>query len=358
MRKSNERELLPDLLRGFAIILVVLGHCIQEGSGEAYRTEQLYFSDKLYQFIYSFHMPLFMMISGYLSWKGIKCANGKRERIGLLKKRAAALLVPVFSWAALDYIRILAVNAFTGQPQPEALVFVYFYNALNSLWFLWAVWWCFLVVYVMHFFLKDHVIIYVIGFLALFVIPDGLGLGAYKYMLPYFLFGYYMHDCICVRGWNLDCAPKLWVTVAMGLAFTGLFLYYNEDSYIYLTGYKLIGKPVMRQLRIDLYRLLVGFTGSLFFVFLWQYIVVFINRINKAGKVRIECRILRRLGADSMGIYILSGYLLVFLIQKIDFIDHPSYAWNVLETVVVLIMSLSVTALFKKVPILKRLVGK
>ena len=33
MTDKKKRELLPDVLRGFAICLVVLGHCIQEGSG-------------------------------------------------------------------------------------------------------------------------------------------------------------------------------------------------------------------------------------------------------------------------------------------------------------------------------------
>ncbi|MDE7477501.1 MAG: hypothetical protein K2M91_06070, partial [Lachnospiraceae bacterium] len=68
--------------------------------------------------------------------------------------------------------------------------------------------------------------------------------------------------------------------------------------------------------------------------------------------------LLRRLGTDSMGIYILSGYLLVFLIQRLAFFDHPSYILNVLETVIVLSISWMVTILLGKVPVLKRLVGK
>lgn len=357
MESKKERELLPDLLRGFAIILVVLGHCIQEGSGEVYRTEQLYFHDRLYQFIYSFHMPLFMMISGYLSWKGIWGANEKSARTNLLKRRAATLLIPIFAWTALDYARILIVNHLSGEPQPEALVFVYFYNALNNFWFLWAVWWCFLIVFVMHCFMRDNIGIYVLGFLMLFAIPDGLGLGAYKYMLPYFLFGCYVHDWMQRKGWGLDCRLKMWMVIAAGLAFAGLFLYYNEDSFIYLSGYKLIGKPVAGQLWIDLYRMLVGFAGSLFFVILWQYIVTGLNKVND-GEWLIKCSVLRRLGADSMGIYILSGYLLIFLIHRLDFIDHPSYVCNMIEMVVVLIISLYSTVLLGKIPILKRLVGK
>lgn len=351
MEKKNEREILPDLLRGFAIILVVLGHCIQEGSGEAYRAEQQYFGDRLYQFIYSFHMPLFMMISGYLSWRGLNKCKEKSERTGLLKKRAVSLLVPVFAWTALDYLRIVFINYLHDKPQPEAFVFVYFYNALNNLWFLWAVWWCFLIVFLMHYFFRDSVIVYILGFLALFVIPDGLGLGAYKYMLPYFLFGYYMHGCMWDKGWNLTVRPRCWLFVVTGLAFVGLFIYYNEDCFIYLTGYKLVGKQIGKQLWIDLYRFFVGFFGSLFFVFVWQYIAACLN------KTKIELKMLRRLGMDSMGIYILSGYLLIFVIQRLDFMNRPSYVLNVLEAIVVLTLSWMATILFERVPILKRLVG-
>ena len=47
MTDKKKRELLPDVLRGFAICLVVLGHCIQEGSGEVYKLQEAYFDDRL-----------------------------------------------------------------------------------------------------------------------------------------------------------------------------------------------------------------------------------------------------------------------------------------------------------------------
>ena len=358
MDKKNERELLPDILRGFAIILVVFGHCIQDGSGESYRNEALYFSDRLYQFIYSFHMPLFMMISGYLSWVSIHKAKERKERIALLKRRATSLLTPIFLWTAVDYIRILISNQINGQPQPEALIFVYFYNAFNNLWFLWAVWWCFCIVYVMHYFLKDNVVIYLLGFLALFVIPDGLGLGAYKYMMPYFIAAYYWHDYIQDKRYILNKTPKIWMLVVAGIAFAGLFAWYDEDAFIYLTGYKLIGKNVAGQLVIDLYRTLIGFAGSSFFILLWQYILLMAGRNNKNGNIRVMLRMLRELGIHSMGIYILSGYLIVFIIQRLAFIDGPSYIINVVETVVVLAVALLVTMLLGNIPYFRKFVGK
>ena len=53
-----------DIIKGIAIFLVVLGHVIQfrflpESFDENY----------LFRMIYSFHMPLFMFLSGYLVWK-------------------------------------------------------------------------------------------------------------------------------------------------------------------------------------------------------------------------------------------------------------------------------------------------
>ncbi|MDE6364692.1 MAG: acyltransferase [Lachnospiraceae bacterium] len=351
MENKKKREVLPDLLRGFAIILVVLGHCIQEGSGAAVQMEQLYFCDRLYQWIYSFHMPLFMIVSGYLNWKSIKQSTESRELFSLMKRRLVSLIIPIFLWTGVDYIRILLLNALNRNAQPEALIFVYFYNALHKLWFLWAVWWCFLLVCVVHYIFRDHVLVYVFGFLLLFVIPDGLGLGAYKYMMPYFLFGYYSHDLMKWKQWKLDFKPKIWIILITGLAFAVLFVYYNESFLIYTTGYKLVGKQVTRQLWIDFYRMLIGFAGSFFFILVWQYLAVSCSKFQGMS-------ILRQLGADSMGIYILSEYLVIFLVQRFAWNKQPSYILNVFEAVVVLAASWMGTMILGKIPVLKQFVGK
>lgn len=61
-----------DILKGYAIILVVFGHCIQYGSGLQAMSNGLYFDNKVFQMIYSFHMPLLMLISGYLFYNTTK----------------------------------------------------------------------------------------------------------------------------------------------------------------------------------------------------------------------------------------------------------------------------------------------
>lgn len=65
----NNRIEYIDILRGFAIFLVTLGHVLEKSG---------YHESSLFAFIYSFHMPLFFCISGYV------CAlsSDKRKFVG------------------------------------------------------------------------------------------------------------------------------------------------------------------------------------------------------------------------------------------------------------------------------------
>ena len=59
-----------DNLKGVLILLVVLGHCIQ-------CTDLDFDHNAVFRYIYSFHMPLFMCVSGFVSYKpDIKMADG------------------------------------------------------------------------------------------------------------------------------------------------------------------------------------------------------------------------------------------------------------------------------------------
>ncbi len=352
--KNGKRELLPDVLRGFAILLVVLGHCIQEGSGEQYSAQALYFYDKLYQWIYSFHMPLFMMVSGYLTWNSMKKGKTGQERWQLLRRRTIALLAPIFLWTLVDCVRTMIIHAMNGMEQPQNLLFWYVNNALNNLWFLWAVFWCFLVAFIVHYYCRDSIVLYAVGFLVMFAIPDGLGLGAYKYMLPYFLVAFYGHGWIEKNGDNMFSKPKPWWIIICGLCFAGLFVFYDENSMIYLSGYKLVGKDVLRQLGIDLYRALIGFIGSAFFILIWQYIVCALPD----AKDNMVLRLLALLGKESMGIYIFSGYILILGVRRIAFIDAPSYGMHLIEMVVVAVLSLVCSKVMGRIPVLRKMIGK
>ena len=64
--RNNKRLLQFDLLKVFACFLVIWGHAIMH----MYVSD--YIANPLYRFIYSFHMSLFMMISGLFASSTMK----------------------------------------------------------------------------------------------------------------------------------------------------------------------------------------------------------------------------------------------------------------------------------------------
>lgn len=80
----EKRDISLDILKGFLIILVVLGHAIQDSTD----FEESY----LWNFIYSFHMPLFIMVSGYLT-------KNKSLNFYGIEKRFKQLVVPYIVWS-------------------------------------------------------------------------------------------------------------------------------------------------------------------------------------------------------------------------------------------------------------------
>ena len=75
-----------DALRGFAILLVIAGHVIQT----LYGTDGLVF-----RYIYSFHMPLFVFLSGFVSYK--------IETWKSVGKRFLQLIVPFFCYNVITF---------------------------------------------------------------------------------------------------------------------------------------------------------------------------------------------------------------------------------------------------------------
>lgn len=91
-----QRNNAIDSVKGFAILLVMLGHCIVLNGLE--RTDPY-----LYDAIKSIQMPLFMLVSGVLASYGVRKA-GRGNGFVKLPHRAVSYLVPFFSWFVVVYV--------------------------------------------------------------------------------------------------------------------------------------------------------------------------------------------------------------------------------------------------------------
>lgn len=126
MAQTLNRDKSIDIAKGIGILLVVLGHCP-------------YVWNPVKQWLYSFHMPLFFMISGLL-WD--KASHEKRGFLNasFVVKKLQRLMIPCYIWALLYY----AVNCIKARSFSFLKVAYLLYGSqagfskagsLSSLWF-------------------------------------------------------------------------------------------------------------------------------------------------------------------------------------------------------------------------------
>ena len=105
-----------DSLRGFGIILITLGH--------------LGCFELLERYLYSFHVPLFFFISGYLYRRGTKPLND------YIKKKTLTIFVPFVAWTLLSTM-VNVVLRYNMRPLVEKALTIDGQLTWNSpLWFL------------------------------------------------------------------------------------------------------------------------------------------------------------------------------------------------------------------------------
>lgn len=134
MIQKNERLLFVDLLKLLAIFLVLWGHCIQQFLSSSP------FENDLYVYIYSFHMPLFMMLAGYFSSSSVHLPFGQ-----FLKKKSRQLLLPVISWTIMLFVLYILLDCFFLHKDINNVVGDSSARALSNFWFLKSLFLCYLI---------------------------------------------------------------------------------------------------------------------------------------------------------------------------------------------------------------------
>lgn len=312
------RNATIDSLKGFAIILVVIGHVLQN-------TIIDYDENILFRLIYSFHMPLFFFLSGYVSKNKISVIN--------LKKYFVALIIPFISFAIISSLYIGYQGIEDNYRVAHNIIKTLIYPD-NGLWFLYVLF----VIHILNYIASRTSILYVILIIvfitAISKVLDSqnvLGLRTIVIFSIYFFLGKYVFKNSEVITRNCS---KFYVVLLIIFVCFGYFWHRTDNIYLLSINLSSVAS--------FLYRYFVGLLG----------IFAFYGLFNK-----IKISKLALLGQHTLIIYVLNSYFMPFL-KWLDF-SNIYIIHLIFSTIIIIVLSLIFEYFIEKSKILSfLLLGK
>lgn len=220
---TTNRNQTADVLRGLAILLVILGHTMSNCGIDAFE------DTFLYRVIWSLQMPLFMLISGFVS-RYTKKPESFRDLLVYVRKRCVSYLLPWLVWT-------LAVNGLfrgfsTLAELPSYFIYMLFHMD-SGFWFLGSLW-TICILFICAFYLsakmkqRQELWLFIFAgvgtvLLALVAYIVGLNFFALKltlYYIPFFFLGRLLHNMQSAWG------EKPWyITASQYCVLLSLILY-------------------------------------------------------------------------------------------------------------------------------------
>lgn len=292
--KIERQRLYIDVIKGIAIFLMLWGHCIQEcldGSNLSV------YDNGVFKFIYSFHMPLFMLVSGYLFFFSFQ----KRELKELIVHRSKPLLFSIVFCGAFNYYISKGLEGIlTGNF--GVLVSGAWMSSLTDLWFLWSVLLSsILIAFICKKVNKTWLQIALLAVCAVFFLLFA-GINLNLYMYPYFIIGFYF------AKYKDDIPAKLMNIKYISLIlFPIMLMFYEEKHFIYTSGIIGGAYSIPEYIVIDAFRWGIGLVGS---VFVLTVVGIFFKIFYNKSKSKLLFKGVGNLGKNSLQVYCLSTAML------------------------------------------------
>lgn len=265
--KMNDynRVLYFDAIKLFAIVIVLYGHCVQHliSNGE---------TTPIYIFIYSFHMPLFMIISGFFSHSVM---NLKWNDV--IKKKSKQLILPcIIGGGVILVLRYLFEMNISLS-----------YAFRNDLWFLKSLFCCIVLTYIAMR-IKPP---YRFCLLMLFIVITQISLFRLKDMFPCFLFGYYF------KTYYLEVIKYKYIILLLcALLYLILGFNYLDASFLQVTRDNLL-HYVSKELII----LLMGISASVSIILIFHRMEKILNqKICRIGMLTLEIYVCQSIFLESI----------------------------------------------------------
>lgn len=216
-----------DMARVITMLLVIIGHSnytyIPTDFGSLNYPEpeetciSYLFLKKMVYFIYSFHMPVFMAISGLCFSLGFHKTKALRD---LIINKGKRLLIPFLVVTTFVAIPIKFIGGYYSTSENifhDIIMGQYLLMGNSHLWFLVSLFYCFIIFYLIEPIHKKFPLLFWCGFtglaLSTWIIQillgyDAFGIPGMTKNLLYFAIGFYSKD------WCDRYYPNIWITIS------------------------------------------------------------------------------------------------------------------------------------------------
>ena len=232
------RDYELDFAKAILIILVIIGHSLQYSYGNDYLSSGHYFNNHLYRLIYSFHMPLFMMISGYLF-----STSNKRSLIQLWRLKLQAIGLPLLSFCFVcnfPYSIQLISDGLYVKGFGRLFLCLLHYKVM---WFLFALLINIFFVSMLYRIVSKRSCLYlsfcILTFFSM-LIPKYWIEPEYLFTFPFFALGFALKE----YNYHLYFVTKPKLIFFISIVFSIIILqFFTYDTYIYISGFCILESP-------------------------------------------------------------------------------------------------------------------
>jgi fucose 4-O-acetylase-like acetyltransferase len=317
-----------DALKCFAVFCVLWGHSMQylKGSYD-------FIHNPVFVFVYSFHMPLFFMVSGLFFKSSLKL-NIRDFTI----RKGLQLLLPCIVWAAIGVLIKFSLDLARGNAHFGLGLIKPVINPIEWIWFLRELFISYFTVYVALKILKKQWLACLISIVFWLLSPFGR---IQIFLLPMFWAGIYLRD-----NYHFISKYSKQILITAGIIFAICLLFWNGSYTIYVTSLKLFSIRTISfnfdvtEITVALFRSGIGFFGSLFWMMLFK-------TFYKPNKFLV---FLSKVGVDTLAVYLLQCLILErFLGRLINFTNMNLWVYNLIFTPLVSLAVLAVCLLIIRI---------
>ncbi len=319
---AKERNTSIDIAKGIGILLVVFGHAMSPIMNGHIIIEWLY------SFIYTFHMPLFFFISGFVA---TKLVTKPISRFELFKNRVIRLMIPYCIWAII-YLPMKIIMSEHVRFNVEYKWYSFFLgnNPDGQLWFLYVLF--IISVFVILFATQKNITVLTIVFMLFSIIapliPSNIGFTSISLSFSLYQIGFFFLGMLLSMKADYQKTshntPAFIISIVVFIAY-GIVLWLTKEKLWFLQA-------------------LVAVCA----IYVCLYLSTLISKSKSSAPLSF-------LGQKSMEIYILHGPLLVagrIILPK--FISNV-YLYIIVISLSTLIISVILSMLINKIKIAKLL---